>query len=765
MRKSTGMTTAGRRRLIVTASALALIAASPAHAQAPDTAPAAAADTGLSDIVVTASRREASAQKVPISITAVSGGQLAAQGITDSVALVRVVPNLYATNGFAEGNIRFAIRGLGSTDFSSAGGSPVGIYIDDVYQTYSFGIGSQIYDVDRVEVLRGPQGTLFGKNTTAGAVSYFSAAPKHKVEASLKLDGQWGFYGKYIAEAMFNTPLTDTLDARFDLRYSHRDDYVRNVFNNRKIGGNDNFSGRIQLKWQVSDATTATLKLFGQYDKGGAPIYHGGYIQNICAPANFDPLNTPYAHCNGTSLPATYEDPKRTSDEAPSFERYHNFGATLRLNSELGGGWNLTAISAYAKIDYELLTNDDGNDTDFSHTYQPLLGWQASQEVRLATPAERPVSAILGLFGQYDHSRTNQYNVSTLEGAALDYLFKYDGRQGTTTLAAFSSATWKVTERLSLVGGLRYSNERRRIDLNGIQVFGYDLSEQDARLDPARPPAYLNGFYALYGQHESNSWKRLTWDATANYAITPRIMIYGKVAQGFRSGGYNLTATSADTLSRVDPEILTSYEGGFKSELFDRMLRLNASLFLYRLRNQQILSSISGNGAVTSLTNAGRSRLEGFEIEAEARPAPDLRLNTSLGYVRSRFLTYDTALAGVPVSLAGNMLPYSPKWTATGGATYSIPMASGHGIDLHTDWSYRSQVYFDPYNFGYTGSPGLVLGNFRLTLTSPKTGPQWHLSAYVDNVTNRRYYGFGYFGGTAYYSRVGSVAKIGGSHR
>jgi iron complex outermembrane receptor protein len=130
MRKSTGMTTAGRRRLIVTASALALIAASPAHAQAPDTAPAAAADTGLSDIVVTASRREASAQKVPISITAVSGGQLAAQGITDSVALVRVVPNLYATNGFAEGNIRFAIRGLGSTDFSSAGGSPVGIYID-----------------------------------------------------------------------------------------------------------------------------------------------------------------------------------------------------------------------------------------------------------------------------------------------------------------------------------------------------------------------------------------------------------------------------------------------------------------------------------------------------------------------------------------------------------------------------------------------------------------------------------------------------------
>jgi iron complex outermembrane receptor protein len=710
---------------------------------------------GLGDIVVTATRRATNVQDVPIAITAVGGEQLANQGITDGVQLARVVPNLFVTTGYAGGNPRFAIRGFGMTDFSQGGSSPVGLYVDDVYMTYNFGVGSQLFDLDRVEVLRGPQGTTFGKNTTAGVVGYFSVRPQEQFEGYLRADFQFGEYNKYTAEGMLNVPLSQDLSMRVDGRYERRDSYVRNVFDGSLLGENDSLAGRLQLRWRPGSNTDVNLKVYGMDSRGDATLYHGGFLQNICDPANFDPVNTFYANCQGTDLPPTYETPAATSDETGSFEKYHNYGAVLRVEQGFGD-FDFTSISAYQKINYRILSNDDGNSTDFFHSRQELYTWQASQELRLATPAERPLSAVFGLFGQYDRARTPTATGSTALGPGFDYMLRADSLQKTTTLAAFASATWRLSDKISFIGGLRYSWEKKKLNLQGLEVFnfGFDFTDENmASFDLANPPfAIVPGADNPFAQVENRSWDRLTWDATLNYRPNEDILLYGKVAEGFRSGGFNLFAVTESALSTVNPEILRSYEIGAKTEFLDRRLRLNLAGFIYKISDQQILSTNSA-GAGVILSNAGKSTIKGFEAELEAAPADRLRFFASLGYTDARFDLFNTEKAGVAIDLAGNRLAYAPEFTVLTAVTYEIPVGD-YTLELHNDWAFRSKIYFDAFNLAVTGDDDFLQGNARITLRSPEKGTQWHIAAYISNLTNETNGSFAFFTGTAWYSRV-----------
>ncbi|EJL30806.1 outer membrane receptor protein [Caulobacter sp. AP07] len=745
-----------------------VLACSGAHAQETKEVaqPAAAARDGdkiaLDEIIVTATRRATNVQDVSTAVTAVAGEQLARQGITDAVQLARITPNLFATSGYAGGNTRFAIRGLGATDFSQAGASPVAIYIDDVYQPYSFGIGSQLFDLDRVEVLRGPQGTLFGKNTTGGAVAYYSARPQKQLGGYVNADLITGEYNKRTLEGVLNTPISDTLAARFDLRYENRDAYVRNVFNGQDLGENRMLAGRAQFEWTPSDATRVNLKLFGMRSNGDATLYHGGFVQNICDPARFDPTNTPYANCNGSSLPKTYEAPGEVNDETQSFEKYSNSGLNLRIDQD-AGDWSLTAITGYQKIDYKIRTNDDGNATDFFGTRQDLHAWQISQEVRAASPAGRRLSGVFGLFAQYDRAKAPTSTGSVLFGPPRDNILRDDADQKTQTLAAFTNVTFKIDERFSVIGGLRYSSERKKVDIVGLDVFsgGYDFTDDTLiGFDIAHPPFVVDPAVDVrFGQHETNTWNRATWDLTLNYKPSDDALLYVKAAEGFRSGGYNLFASTPDAIATVRPEILRSYEAGAKLEFFDNRLRLNSSGFYYELSDQQILST-GASGAGVKLSNAGSSTVKGFEVEAEAAVVAHLRLSGSLGYTDARFDEYHTLFAGQPISLAGHRLAYAPKWTASTSAAYDFDLSNGYNIRLSTDWNYRSKVYFDAYNFSYTGDGSLVLGNARISLTAPAGPRQWHLDAYVNNLTDQKYHVFGFFTGTAWYSRVYSDRRL-----
>ena len=740
----------------------------PAQRAAVDQAaePAAVEEAGsgsiLGDIVVTATRRATNVQDVPISITAVGGAELQSKGLTDATQLPRIAPNLFATSGYAPGNIRFAIRGLGSTDFSPAGSSPVGIYIDDVYQPYSFGIGTQVFDLNRVEVLRGPQGTLFGKNTTGGAVSYFSQKPTSRTEGYLNVDAVADFYERVAFEGAFNMPLGDTLAMRADVRFEHRDDFVRNTFLGGKLGASDQVSGRVQFQWDPSERTDINLKLFAMNSNGTGTIYHGTFLSNLCDPANFDPGGTPYAQCNGTSLPTFgRNDSKNVPAEIIPREAYHNFGAVLHINQQLGG-WELTSISSYQKIDYRLDTNDDGLPTDIFHSSQLLRGDVLSQELRLATPADRALSAIIGAYGQYDRAVQPNYAASTLGGPPTNFLLRFDATQGDTTLAGFGSVTWKLADTFSLVGGLRYSWERKTVDYRNLLIFSgiVDLRDFDLlTFDPEQPPFPLFPDFgdSFYQERRTRDWGRLTWDATANFKPVPEVMLYAKASRGFKSGGFNLSAATPDAFTTVQPETVQAYEVGAKNELFSGRVRLNLSGFYYTFNDQQVLSTGS-NGLGTFLSNAGKSTLKGLEAELQVAPTDALRLGVNVGYVDAKFERFNTTLNGAPISLAGNILPYAPKWTTSADAGYRIDLASGSKLDLQSDWSYRTRVFFDPYNQAVTSDGDLLLGNARVTFTPPEGN--WHVAAYAQNLTDRRYLNFGFFNGTQFASRTYGDGRV-----
>jgi iron complex outermembrane receptor protein len=333
-----------------------------------------------------------------------------------------------------------------------------------------------------------------------------------------------------------------------------------------------------------------------------------------------------------------------------------------------------------------------------------------------------------------------------------------DTSQDTVTYAAFGSTTWHVDDRWSLVGGLRFSSERKKIDLRGLDLNNgiYTLSNYNTNIpgaisnntllsmDPLNPPfkVYPQFGDAQYSQIETRTFNKLTGDATLNYQTAQDALLYAKYSTGFRSGGFNTFAPLAETVATVQPESLVAYELGAKTEWLDHHLRANGDVFYYNFTDQQV-QAIVGSTAGTRLTNAGKSHVKGAELELEAIPFSGAMIGASVGYTDARFVTFVTALNGVPVSLAGNYLPYAPKVTASMRGSYTWQLgAEGKSFTALTNWSYQSRVYYDPFNEPYTSDPVRVLGALRFTLgISPRT----NVYLYSENITNHRYVGFAYF--------------------
>jgi iron complex outermembrane recepter protein len=742
----------------VTVLLAALASFAQAQATSSEKKAATSSEAGLEEIVVTATRRETSAQNISIAITAIGSEQLQALGINSPLDLDKLVPNLYVTEGYGAGQARFSIRGLSVSDYSVAAVSPVALYIDDVYQAYTFGVGTSLFDLDRVEALRGPQGTLFGKNSTGGAIAYFAAAPTDKEEGYLDVNGGGGQFTHFAAEAVLNEPLIpDVLLSRLSFRATERGDYVENLYDGSSLGHNNQYSARFQLRWLAGPDTTVNLNMFGAYFAGSGVIYHGFNLTNVCNPA----LGLgPYFNCkNGVPAPSILSS-SETSSEVPPWEDFTNGGATLHVTQKFAD-WTLSSITNYTHVYYQLRTNDDGTDADFFHSIQQTTMWQGSQEVRLASPADRKISAVVGAFAMYDSFVSPNTSISTEPGIPYDYAQIGDTNQDTTTYALFGSATWRFADQWSLIAGMRESSERKKINLAGLDLNSgaYALSNWNVYtpgaisnntllyMDPRNPPFQIypniGPPYAdiPFSQFESKTFNKFTWDATLNYQPTEAALLYAKIATGFRSGGYNTYATLAATVATVQPENVRSYEMGAKTEWLDRRLRVNGDIFYYDYTDQQV-QSIYGSSAGTKLSNAGASIIKGAELEVEAAPIPAVRLSASVGYTSAIYTTFENSLNGQPINLAGNTLPYAPRFTASVLGSYTWKWGNERAFTAETSWSYRDTVFFDPFNEPYTSAGPLFLGAVRFTLdVSPKTS----IYLYSENVGNRNYVSFAYF--------------------
>lgn len=670
----------------------------------------------LSKVVVTAQKREETVQEVPASISVLSGDKIRDTSLQSANEVTRFIPNASAGTTEGHGRPRWWIRGLGTGDQGANTVSPVGIYVDDVYIANISATGFPLFDQERVEVLRGPQGTLWGKNTTAGAINFISRKPTFERSGYAK--ASYGNYDDRVLEGAISDALVaDRLAARLSFRHQGRDGYNENIADSNDRGALEDDAARLQFLAYINDDLEANLNLHARsyHDTGGYSTVSYGLRPD------------------GSNRFGYRIDPKqgKVNYNAKYEVQIDQVGTNLNLNWQLGD-LTLTSISAFEHFTRDGFSDADNTPQELQRSYAYADSQQWSQELRLASPREDRLNWVVGL--HYFNEDLDSRNAS----AALNnpfiprYYNNLSYNQGTESYAVFGSSTFRFTEDFSVTAGLRWTRETKDIDLRRVQNQG---QANFSNPDWWKPGSVSSALVANAVQDERNTWSDWTYDLTPEYQISDNARVYLRYAYGFRSGGYNTGATSQETVATVNPEYLTSYELGVKSEWLDGRLNANAALFYYDYEDIQLnIVSAVNNQTVSRLANGAEGEAYGAEFELEAVPVQNLHLNFALGLLHTEFTDYTSGNN----DYSGNKFVRAPNVSAVIGADYRIPLQVGGALVLATDWNTRSRQYFfsnDQSQNMRTG--GYTLGNARITYELPDDTTQ--VSAYVSNLTDKEY--------------------------
>jgi iron complex outermembrane receptor protein len=720
----------------------------------------------VEEIVVTARRRDENAQDVPIALTVVSSETLAASGAFTLGQVQQISPSLQVFS-FNPRNTNVNIRALGSNVAFSNDGleNGVGIYIDNVY----FGRLGQsqfdLVDLQQIEVLRGPQGTLFGKNTTAGAINITSQAPSFTPEGSA--EATIGDYGYSQLRASVSGPLGDKAAARLSLAQTKRDGFLENVRTGQDLQDYENFTARGQLLLRPSD--DLSIRLIADYSKQAAlccvasvvdafdTYDSGGRIAN-----NFTDRVTRAGYA-----PLPFEPFERKTDiDAPVQANMRGYGLSGQVDWDLPGA-RLTSITAYRWWNW-----DPANDSDSLGL--PILTLaqtanrqrQFSQEVRLASEGDNTVDYVVGAYyfwqvirgyGRVRYGSAaasfNLPGVPTVLGDAALNGFESNSYTDpeTKSYALFGQATWNISDELKLTGGLRYTHEDKRGSFRQWHADGPDLG--------GLPPALAAAAIAIRGQFApladygvKFSDDNLSGLVSLSYAPTSDLMFYGSYSHGAKSGGLNLAILPPGISPQVDPEGVDAFELGLKSQWFDRTLTANLALFHTTITDYQTAIIEIQQDSVTALQyidNIPKVRSQGVEGDVAWTPAAWLSLTGSFAYTDASYREYANALQapenldlGPQQDLSGKRLSGSSKLTYTLGADVSwpVPDLGGRAAEVyaHGDYSHRSSYYTSASNSRYTLVPGYGLLNARVGLRT--TDGLWDISAWARNLGDEDYF-------------------------
>ncbi|MDR2164169.1 MAG: TonB-dependent receptor [Zoogloeaceae bacterium] len=721
----------------------------PANANNPGTEGAREAVVELEQIKVTAQKREESAQEVPTAITVLSGDDLLERGIGRSAnEILNQVPNASAAT-HQHGRPRWWIRGVGTGQQQHDLANPVGFYLDEVYISNASATGFPLFDLDRVEVLRGPQGTLWGKNTTGGAISILSRQPQFGVEGHdgyTKLD--YGSYHDLILEGAASAEIApDTLAARISFHSENQNQgRFKNGFTGKRSGELRDDALRLQLRAKPSENFEALLNLHRrEYRTDGESSTVASYAANG-------------VYRNGY-IPSTNRD--AVSTNAPAESDVIQNGAVLNAKWQLGR-LSLVSITGYESWQSEGIGDGDSTPLEISRSHSDAESRQWTQEFRLSSPEEDRLSWVTGLHWFHEKidsdsaaARLGDGLVPALVGGPAGSTYsdtRYDHEAKSAAL--FGSARVKWTDDFATIFGVRWTKETKEVDLvrRNTSNGGSVSFSNTARWWDAHDASFATaGLAADYNFHvrSRKSWKALTWDITPEYRFSDHLRGFFKVAHGVKSGGFNTSATDIDAFQEIKPETLDSYELGIKSEWFSRRLIFNATLFHYNYNDVQVNVVGPKPGATSGLTvsylqNVEKARVDGLELEAEALPTPYLHLRGSLGLQKTRFDKFD--IAGGGGNRDGNEFVRSPHVTLQLGADYRIPLANGGSALLSGDYRYLSKqfYYVEPQSVSQRGGPvdyleqkpyGLL--NLRAAYTTPDGGQTW--TFYVNNATDKEY--------------------------
>ena len=715
---------------------IALGVAAALHAAAAQNAPT-SSEGQLEEITVTATRRVESVQSVPISITAISGDALADAGVKETRALVGLTPNLSQQGSFAHTSPSFFIRGVGSTQFNPNANSKVGIYLDDVYLASPAVHGSQIFDVSSVEIARGPQGTLFGQNTTAGLVRMITTRPE--VGGGLKADASLtaGSYSQLDPEVAIGFDTGDSSAARISVLQQTRDGFMRNKFLGTDDGEIDSLGWRAQWLWQASDDVDLLVRVHGSRDQGQLPPYKQVGLVN---PESGEPCAKPGLGSGCTDF-FGYAD--STDFHEGQWDVRNQFTDIESLGANVTIDWKLPAFTLTSVTSYEENESRVHEDPDAGPNYVMTGNYhgkprQTSQEFRLTSP-EGQLSWIAGAYYFHETNDTSVgFPIPGFGPGALSGLtdvlegFGQISSMDTDSYALFGNLDFAATDKMKLTLGLRYTHETKDVDyaawLADVSDVGNNMFFTDKKITD-------RAIVQTIDFHEKKSWDDVSGRLSLAYSFTDDVLGYASISRGFNSGNYNggAFANQAEA-TLVDPETLLSYEVGLKSEV-GRQLRLNLSAFYYDFTDQQVFVLASGEGAVPvqQLSNAAASTLYGVELEAVWRPVEALLVQVGAGYTHSEFDEFRTPLGE---DLSGRTLPSAPKTNFNAMATYTIPSSIG-AWSLEVDGKYQSKQYFSVNNDPILSQGSYTLANAHVAWTSPNEHTS--VTAWVRNLADEDY--------------------------
>lgn len=729
---------------------------STSFAQANADAEAGEQQSGVGTIIVTAQRREQDIQDVPVSVTALSDETLTA--INASGQDVRVlsarVPSLIVESSFGRTFPRFYIRGLGNTDFDFNASQPVSLVYDDVVLENPILKGFPVFDIQQVEVLRGPQGTLFGRNTPAGIVKFDSVKPRDYADGYANVSV--GRFGNVNAEAAVGGPLGDQVNVRLSVLYQRQDDYVDNVLpsgtTEDAFGGFDEFALRAQVDFQLSD--TFNLLLTGQARDldGTARLFRANNFTRgqEGLNANFDRRSISVDGQNAQSVETQNISARATWDVGPvsiiSVTSFWN--GTAASVGDVDGGFGASFLppdlTGPGVIPFTAETQDTIPDLD-----------QFTQELRIASNGDGPLSYQAGIFYFEESLEIVSNNFSTLGdplNAPGGINIVVAQEQNSEALGIFGSLTYELSDQVSVTGGIRYNDDSRDFAV---------VRSRDTQF-----PTFLQNPLGTVTREVSDD--TLTWDLSATFAANDDVNLYAKVARGYRAPSIQgrvlfppATATPLeDGVTIADSETITSYEAGIKSTLWGGLARINLSAFYFDLNDAQ-LTAVGGDVNANRLINADNVRGYGFELDAELAPTDNLFFTAGLSFNDTEIQdeTLTTAACGAVrvdtfpdvslctildpivtpaapfsaaiVSIDGNSLPQAPRWIANWTARYSVPVGDGE-VYAFTDWAYRSKINFFLYESLEFQDRRQLEGGVRVGYKTDT----YEVAAFVRNITN-----------------------------
>lgn len=657
----------------------------------PARAAAATADTTgqVEEVVVTARKISERLQDVPASVSAVTAKQIQAAGINDFQHLTATLPNVAMSGGIAgvlQGQI--GIRGISTLVRNIGVESGVGFYVDGVYLGRPDNYNQELIDVDRVEVLRGPQGVLFGKNTIAGVFNIATKTPSATPEGEMRVEA--GNYNLARVQAYVMGPLSDTVSGKLSAGYVSRDG-VYDHLSGGKAGDSLNLASyRGQLFYKPTDRAEVVFSVDGLKDRG-----HPAFFQ-VTDLAGYSSANT--------TVEAT--TPHKIDNNRPDALSRDNWGASITGTYRFDFG-TLTTITAYRSSAYKASLDDDQNQVD----YLSADRWSDtthvfSQEIRLAGALGEKATYLVGAYYADQTIKTDRILTIGLGfGIPGDPALTTVGSVKTKSYAAFGDLDYHLTEKLTGSLGLRYSKEDKSVDF-----------VQD---DKAGVFQYLGLPSLSYAASTSDT--DLSPTVSLSYKFTDDIMAYGRVARGFKSAAFNVDLVSSTKGLAAGPESATTVEAGLKSDLFDRRLRANVAVFTTKYDDLQV-SQLLGSGV--TLSNAGKATINGAEAELTGYVTPAFKLEGSAGYVDA---TYDRFKnCGVPASLgggsadcSGNKVIGAPKFTFHAAAEYTHPISIGDLV-ARLDFSSQSSVYFEATNSTRFKSDARSVADARIGVRTEK---------------------------------------------